>query len=170
MNMFNITTQAIQSGMEGLSGATSLATGNLSSGNLSKTLSPLDNIVNLQREIYVKKRIPPSTISQSSNGNILGALHENGFTFYHMSVREEFARIIDNFFSMFGYKVNELKVPNIRGRLNWNFVKLLYPNIEGVEIPEFELNEFKKQLEAGITFWHNPATFRDYSQSNTIVT
>jgi hypothetical protein len=87
-----------------------------------------------------------------------------------MCIKQEYAKIIDDFFSQFGYKVNTLKVPNIKGRLNWNFVKLLNPNIEGVEIPEFELNEYKKQLEAGITFWHNPMTFRDYSQSNTIVT
>ena len=71
---------------------------------------------------------------------------------------------------MYGYKVNDVKIPNITGRQNWNFVKLLNPNIEGSEIPEADLNKFKAQLELGITFWHNPATFRDYSQSNNIVT
>jgi len=102
-----------------------------------------------------------------ANINIAGDM--NGFFFYQKSIKNEFAKIIDDYFSMYGYKVNELKIPNINGRTNWNFVKLLLPNIEGTLIPEADLNKYKKQLEEGITFWHNYNTFRDYSQTNSIV-
>lgn len=117
----------------------------------------------------VHELIPPS-----SDGNVNGADVStingiNNFFFYKMSIKSEFARKIDKYFSMYGYKVNEVKLPNISGRLNWNFVKVLNPNIEGTEIPEIDLNKFKNQLENGITFWHNYNTFRDYSQSNYIL-
>lgn len=102
-----------------------------------------------------------------ANINIAGDM--NGFFFYQKSIKSEYAKIIDDYFSMYGYKVNELKIPNINGRTNWNFVKLLLPNIEGTLIPEEDLNKYKKQLEEGITFWHNYNTFRDYSQTNSIV-
>lgn len=177
-NSFNITTGAITSGIESLIGVGQAGlnaySGNLggTTSGLSKSLGIFNYALNLQREIYMKRRIPPVTISQTSNSEIFASGNYNylGFSFYQFCIKREFAEIIDNFFSMFGYKVNIVKIPNITGRQNWNFVKLLNPNIEGTEIPEFELNEFKAQLENGITFWHNPLTFRDYSQSNNIVT
>ena len=168
-NSFNITTGAIESGIESTIGALSLATGDLS--NLGKATGMLGFVLNLQRQIYQKKRIPPVSISHTTNSEIFASGNYNylGYSFYQFCIKREYAEVIDNFFSMFGYKVNVTKVPNITGRQNWNYVKLINPNIEGTEIPEFELNEYKKQLEEGITFWHNPLTFRDYSQSNSIV-
>jgi hypothetical protein len=69
---------------------------------------------------------------------------------------------------MFGYKVNSLKIPNITGRTNWNYVKTVGCYLAG-DIPQEDLAELKSMFDKGITFWHNPATFCDYSQSNAIV-
>lgn len=140
------------------------------SGSLGDIGSGIEKIGGIMLENYQHELIPNSSVGNVNNGDINVCSNKMGFFFYHKSIKYEFAKIIDDFFSMFGYKVNTLKVPNIEGRLNWNYVKLLNPNIEGSNIPEAELNEYKKQLENGITFWHNPATFRDYTQSNTIVT
>ncbi len=115
------------------------------------------------------RMIPASVEGQLNSADVNVASGRNTFHFYKMSIKREYAQIIDDYFSAYGYKVNELKIPNLTGRLNWNFLKLINPNIEGTEIPEFELNEYKKQLMNGITFWHNPQTFRDYSQNNNIV-
>lgn len=46
-----------------------------------------------------------------------------------MSIKQEYARVIDNFFNMYGYKVNDVKIPNITGRLNWNYVKTVDINL-----------------------------------------
>ena len=69
---------------------------------------------------------------------------------------------------MFGYQVNSLKVPNITGRSNWNYVRCAQANIIG-DVPQDDMNEIKKLFNTGITFWHNPSTYLDYSQNNTIV-
>lgn len=89
----------------------------------------------------------------------------NGFSFYKMSIKQEYAKIIDNFFSMFGYKVNEVKIPNVTGRQNWNYVKTIDANILG-DIPQEDMQKLKDIFNSGVTFWHNPNTFLDYSQSN----
>ena len=89
-------------------------------------------------------------------------------TVYQMCVREEYAKIIDDFFSAYGYKVNAYKVPNITGRTNWNYVRTKNCNITG-NIPQKDLQELKKIFDKGVTIWHNASTFLDYSQSNTIV-
>lgn len=91
-----------------------------------------------------------------------------GFWYYKMSVKYEYAKRIDDFLSMFGYKVNNIKIPNITGRLNWNYVKTIGCNFEG-DIPQIYLNKIKEIFNNGITFWHDPTKFLDYSQSNTIV-
>lgn len=91
------------------------------------------------------------------------------FTVNCMSVRAEVARTIDNYFDMFGYKVNRVKIPNVTGRTNWNFVKTIGCYIEA-DIPQSDLQEIKDMFDRGVTFWHNPLTFADYSQSNAIVT
>lgn len=139
------------------------------SGFISNETSGLEKIINNIKENYIHSLEPNSAKGNVNGGDINVSRNKNGFFFYQMCIKREYAEIIDNYFSMYGYKVNEVKIPNIEGRRNWNYVKLLNPNVEGTNIPEFELNEFKKQLENGITFWHNPATFRDYSQDNSIV-
>ena len=85
-----------------------------------------------------------------------------------MSIRSEYAKVIDNYFSMYGYKVNIVKTPNLTGRTNWNYVKTIGANIEG-DIPETDLNEIKNMFNSGVTLWHNASTYLDYSQSNNIV-
>ena len=85
-----------------------------------------------------------------------------------MSITEEYAKIIDKYFSMYGYKVNDVKTPNITGRTNWNYVKTIGCNIVG-DVPQDDMQKIKDIFNNGVTLWHNPNTFLDYSQSNNIV-
>ena len=89
----------------------------------------------------------------------------NGFSFYKMSIKQEYAKIIDDFFSMYGYKVNEVKIPNVTGRQNWNYVKTIDCNLLG-DIPQEDMQTIKNMFDNGITLWHNKDTFLDYSQNN----
>lgn len=120
---------------------------------------------------YEAQKHPDQAKGQASCGNmILGANNGGGmcFTLYKMSVKAEYAKMIDDFFSMFGYKVNEVKVPNITGRRNWNYVKTIGCYIDA-DIPQEDLKEIKDMFDKGITLWHNPTTFMDYSQANDII-
>ncbi|MBO7732214.1 MAG: hypothetical protein J6S67_06670 [Methanobrevibacter sp.] len=103
-----------------------------------------------------------------NSGNIVWSKYRSQFTFIPMSVKPEVARCIDEFFSQFGYKCNRVKVPNVTGRRNWNYVKTVGCYIEA-DIPQEDLQEIKAMFDKGITLWHNPATFADYSQTNDII-
>lgn len=111
----------------------------------------------------------PNSAQGTFNGDILTAQGENTFYLYSMSIKQEFARQIDEYFSLVGYKVNRVKLPNITGRQNWNFVKTIGCNIEGTEIPEKDIEILKEMFDNGITFWHNYSNFRDYSVTNNII-
>ena len=101
-------------------------------------------------------------------GDFLWAKYRSPFTYIPMSVKAEYARCADQFMSQFGYKCNRVKVPNIRGRRNWNYVKTVGCYIEA-DIPQEDLAEIKNMFDVGITIWHNPNTFADYSQNNDII-
>lgn len=133
------------------------------------TMSGIGNISSSLALKQDKQMIPNSSCGNGTGGDITTAMGKNCFEFYEYTIKQEYAKIIDSYFSMAGYKVNEVKLPNITGRQNWNFVKTIDCNIEGTEIPEKDIEELKKMFDKGITFWHNYSTFRDYSQDNPIV-
>ena len=112
--------------------------------------------------------VPTQAKGSINSGDITLSEGAIGFWYYKMSVKYEYAKKIDDFFSMFGYKVNSVKLPNITGRTNWNYVKTVGCNIIG-DIPQGDLQKIKSMFNKGVTLWHNPSTFLDYSQSNTIV-
>lgn len=117
-------------------------------------------------QVYQHSVAPETTIGNTSCGDLTFSDGKSLFTVYQMCIREEYAKIIDDFFSMYGYKVNSLKVPNLTSRSNWNYIKLINPNIEGY-IPQEDLQEIKRMFSNGITIWHKTAYFLDYSQNNT---
>lgn len=126
-------------------------------------------IANSVKQTYEHSMISSSTKGNVNGGDINFASDSNGFFFYKYSIKQEFAKIIDDYFSTFGYQVNSFKIPNITGRRNWNYVKTNASIVESLVVPEKDLNEYKKMLDSGITFWHNPQTFLDYSQQNDII-
>lgn len=147
--------------------ATAVATGGLSIAAAGAAGGGIMSIANTLVPAFQHSVAPDQTIGNSSAGDVTFSDGKSLFTVYQMCIRQEYAKIIDNFFTMYGYKVNTLKVPNITGRTNWNYVKLINPNIEAY-IPQEDLQEIKRMFSNGITIWHNPSTFLDYSQSNNI--
>lgn len=112
--------------------------------------------------------IPDQARGNANAGDIVWSKLNSQYTFIPMSIKPEVAYCIDEFFSQFGYKCNRVKVPNITGRRNWNYVKTVGCYIAG-NIPQDDMAEIKAMFDKGITLWHNPATFADYSQNNDII-
>lgn len=104
-----------------------------------------------------------------SNATLLGYDLYNQDIFTRYSIKRQFAERIDMYFDMYGYQTNKVKLPNITGRPNWNYVKTMGLNIlqkSTSNVPQEDLQEFKAIFNNGVTLWHNPATFLDYSQNN----
>lgn len=85
---------------------------------------------------------------------------------YICTIKAPQAERLDQYFDMFGYQTNLLKIPNVNNRPNWNYIKTAYCNITG-SIPNSDIDEIRARYNNGMTRWHNPATMYDYSQSNT---
>lgn len=126
------------------------------------------DIANTMQAVRQAKMTPPQAKGNTSTGDLAFSSNRYCFEWYCMSIKAEYARKIDNYWSAYGYKVNEYKVPNLQGRANWNYVQTKDVNILA-DIPQGDLAEIKSFFDRGITIWHNPTTFLDYTQDNNIV-
>lgn len=122
-------------------------------------------IQNMLAQVERQKLLPDNANLSSSNATLLGyeLADKNIFTRY--TIKSQFAERIDKFFDMYGYLTNEVKVPNLNNRPNWNYVKTIGANIIA-DIPQNDLQTLKNLFDSGITLWHNTNTFLDYSQNN----
>lgn len=161
----------IQAGLAGAKFATSMI-GGMMSGNIggmvNSAIGLADNVANMAQQIREAEMTPASSKGNSNTGDLNFSVGKNCFTAYKMSIKAEYAKMIDNYFTQFGYKVNTLKVPNITGRTNWNYVRTQGCNVVG-DVPQGDIEEIKAMFNRGITIWHNTTTFLDYSQTNSIV-
>lgn len=86
------------------------------------------------------------------------------FYFYHGHVRNDEAKRIDDFFSMFGYAINRVKIPELHSRQYWNFVQTRNCVISG-NMPSSSKSAIARIFDGGITFWHNGDNIGNYRQS-----
>ena len=112
-----------------------------------------------------KQSLLPDTINLGSSATAIGfeLLDKNAFSIF--TIKRQFAERIDKYFDMFGYLTNLVKLPNLNNRPSWNYVKTAGCNIIG-EFPQIDLQAIKNIFDNGVTLWHNPSTFLDYSQNN----
>ena len=91
-------------------------------------------------------------------------------TFYAMNIKPEYAKIIDEFFDKYGYKINRLETPNIRTRKNWNYIKTvdINFNVDLIRpIPQAYEDILKSMFDNGVTIWHNYQTMYNYNSDNS---
>ena len=149
---------------------TGLGVGALTGGIGGATMAGtgLSNVLDNLKTIYNHSLTPATVKGGVTNGDLVYSMEE-GFTLYKRCIKRENAMIIDEFFSMFGYKINRVKAPNITGRENWNYVKTINCNFDGDGIPQTDMETIRKMFDNGVTFWHNPSTMYNYNNSNNIV-
>ena len=103
--------------------------------------------------IYDHTQVPSTAHGQTNHDSLNSAMRRFKFSFYKMSIKANQAKIIDDYFTRYGYKVNVLKKPNIDTRPFWNYVQTIDANITG-SIPFNDIVKIKGIYEKGITFWH----------------
>lgn len=110
---------------------------------------------------------PQAKGAQSSSCNISDNKHT--FQLCARSIQAGMARSIDDFFQMYGYKVNQVKFPNITGRKYWNYVRTIGAVCQG-NIDAEDRSKIGAILDKGITFWHDADSMYNYFLTNSVVT
>lgn len=135
----------------------------------------VENYLSLQLDRLQRRKnaefIPNQTRGNSNAGDV--AYSANILTFYAsvITIKAEYARIIDNFFSRYGYCVNAIKTPNILSRTKFNYIKVgAGDELVHGNIPASDLEQINRIFRRGTTIFHDYTTFGDYTQTNSIVT
>lgn len=166
-NGVNIATSLATSGLQVLGGAGMAAAG-LGSGYMG-IASGVTSVANTLGQIYQHSLTPMEAKGNLNTGDVKTSADINTFTLYGMSIKKEYAKVIDAYFSRFGYQVNEIKTPNLKTRTQFNFIKvggsdeLVHGNI-----PASDLEKINSIFRKGVTIFHSYTNFGNYTISNPI--
>lgn len=126
------------------------------------------------QEQYKASMIPNTIGGQLNSGDVTYAYNKMSPTYYKMTIKEEYARIIDDWFSRFGYKINRVKLPNQTGRTYWNYVQIGasesigYSTNQNRSVPASSMDMINNIYRKGTTLWHSHDNIGNYSLNNTI--
>lgn len=124
-----------------------------SGGLLGATLGAVGQLIDHSRR-------PPQS-NGNSNGNLIYQAGLMTFSFYRKYIKPEYAAIIDQYFDMYGYKVNAVGVPNRAVRPCYTYVKTIGCTISG-HIPADDTINIQNIFNKGVRFWKPNAAFGIY--------
>lgn len=123
-------------------------------------------IVDTAAKIGISSRTATHPVRGASGVSVSFALGENNIKFYPMCIRAENARLIDDYFTMYGYSCNRKTVPNRSSRPHWNYVKTRECIISG-SLPGVTANKICSIYNAGIRWWHHAEEIGDFTFDNS---
>ena len=107
-------------------GASSIASGAINYGVQSQQakITAENNIRSLMAQITDKQILGSSLIGSTGCQNaIFNCTDEYGIYYRHQRITGEYAKIIDGYFTMYGYKVQKVKKPSLKNRTRFTYIK-----------------------------------------------
>ncbi len=147
----------------GLAGVAVGALGNAIGGAVNTINSITDNMTS-EYQASIKADVLKGNVS---SGNINVSHGKHNFYAGRVSIVQEQARKFDEFFSMFGYATNKVKIPNTHHRAHWNFVKTKGCVAKG-SIPADDMAKICHIYDNGLTFWNNGDEVGNYTLDNDL--
>ncbi len=132
----------------------------------SQIVAGATGILNTINGVYQASKEPNKSHNGSAKNNLLTAIKKNNFEFYVQSLKSDYAKTIDDYFTMFGYQTNRVKVPNVSARPYFNYVQTADVNIRG-GIPADDMLRLKQMYNSGVTLWKPNATIGNYNVDNS---
>ena len=164
-----LTTNAINIGLKGVASIAQTAVG-VGTANPEGILSGVSNIAGTIGEVYQHSLMPNQVEGNINSGDVLFSSNSLGFSLYRMTIKKEYCKIIDQYFSRFGYKVHEIKTPTLHNRTQFDFIKVGgTDNLISGKIPSKYLDEINAICRRGVTIFHNLTNFGDYMVANPII-
>ena len=112
----------------------------------------------------------PSIEGGQNTADVNYSSSDNVFKFIHMRAKDEYMKIIDDYFTRYGYKINRVKVPNITGRRYWNYVEIGSTEEIGYgDVPSKFMDIINNACRKGVTIWHNHENIGNYNLNNIII-
>lgn len=127
----------------------------------------LGNIATVEAE-KADRRVQPNIARGVGDNLMLAEFFQFGLFYCVKQITAEFAKRIDDYFTMFGYAINELGKPSdyIGKRKSHCYVKTIGAHLSG-SVPADSAKAICSIYDNGITFWENQIEIGDYSLDNS---
>lgn len=154
-----------------ISTVSSAASGAAAGGIAGGVVGALSGVVNLASQIgdrvamhidYAKK--PPHTVGNTT-GNLESSLRVKDFYFLKQCITHEYARIIDDYFTMYGYAQRKVMTPSMNVMTYFTYTKTLGCSIDG-PLPADDARKIEAIFDNGIRFWKNHTNIGNYALNN----
>lgn len=169
-NAVNLTVGAITNVIGGITSmVSSTASGNVG-GLINSFVSTAGGIASTIGQLNQASMLPNTAQGNANSGDLAFTFNINRFKILHMRAKKEYLERIDDYFSRFGYKIDLVKIPNITGRKNWNYVEIGGSDDIGFgEVPSMYMDTINNACRRGVTIWHNHNNIGDYTLDNKII-
>lgn len=135
-------------------------------GSLATGIGNLIEAKNNMQYTFNDAAYQPNTVVGKPSTCLPVAQRDLDIYFFHVHIRDDEVKRLDDFFSCYGYQVNKVKAPALTGRQYWNFVQTKDCVIAG-DMPSSSKEAIARIFDSGITFWHNGDNIGNYAISVT---
>lgn len=102
--------------------------------------------------------------SQQNDLNV--AIDSKGFLLEQVCISENYAQMIDDYFTSFGYAVKNVGTPNMNARPHWTYVKTVDCIVHG-NLPSEDAGKIENIFNNGVRFWKTHTEIGNYSLDNS---
>ena len=146
----------------------SVAGGAMSGGGAGFAVGAVGGALDIAQSTYTASIQADQMRGNSFSGNANFANNYARFRIGRGRPTIQQARIIDNFFSMYGYATNRVKIPNRAVRPHYTYCKTKGAKVIG-KCPADDLKKICSIYDNGVTWWRNANEVGDYSVNNAPV-
>lgn len=139
-------------------------------GAAASGINALIDYGQIHEEQMAKQRdmaeIPDTVHNLSNTTSVALAANKLRPILYQMCCKPEYFKTLDGYFDRWGYKCNEVKIPNRNVRPHWTYTKTNACTINA-NCPGDDEDMICKIYDNGITFWRNGDEVGDYTLDNS---
>lgn len=141
---------------------------------LGGAVSGVESLISTINSIDRARLIPDSVRGNTNSGDVTYATGQLTFTGYFKCLKPEFLKVIDDYLTKYGYKVNRLKMPNTTGRPYYNYLQIGQDDAIGYStntnrsVPAESMTTINDIYRKGTTIWHSHVHIGNYALDNSI--
>lgn len=138
-------------------------------------------LVSMVGDLVDKAHLPNPVYGNMTTTDILATAKLNTITLYREGISGDIAKTIDDFFTMFGYAIKEVKQPGVYNRHYWQYIKTCGCNLHNADgyydyvnenvnystgMSAADIDTLEKIFNRGITLWNQDVEIGDYTLDN----
>lgn len=135
----------------------------------SSLVQNVADMSSLVADHLIDNTIRPEAGTQMRGGTVTDLTFgqaQKKFFFHEKSITKNYAMMIDDYFTMFGYRIGQVGTPNMNARPYYTYIKTVGCNVDG-SLPANDRAQIEQLFDKGLRFWKSLDNMGNYSLDNS---